>query len=86
MRRALLILTVCCAASTSAALSAVARDFPFCIRGCDFGGSHGDCSFTSYQQCQATASGREAWCDANPYYSAGAELRPHRSRHPRRGS
>ena len=87
MRRALLMLTVCCAASTSAALPAVARDFPFCIKGCDFGGSHGDCSFASYQQCQATASGREAWCDANPYYyNAGAELRPHRSRHPRRGS
>jgi hypothetical protein len=82
MRRALLMLIVCCAASTSATRSAAARDFPFCIKGCDFGGSHGDCRFTSYQQCQATASGRLAYCDANPYYNASAELRPHRSRHP----
>jgi hypothetical protein len=82
MRRAFLMLMVCC--STSAALPAVARDFPFCIKGCDFGGSHGDCRFTSYQQCQASASGRSAYCDANPYYNAGAELRPQRTRHFRR--
>ena len=84
MRRAFLMLMVCCGASTSAALPAVARDYPFCIKGCDFGGTHGDCSFTSYQQCQATASGRDAYCDANPYYNAGAELRPPRSRNSRR--
>jgi Protein of unknown function (DUF3551) len=81
MRKALLMLMVCGAGSMTAALPALARDFPFCIKGCDFGGSLGDCSFTSYQQCQATASGRDAWCDANPYYHAGAELRPDRSRH-----
>ena len=56
------------------AAPAAAGNFPFCIRGCDFG--TGDCSFTSYQQCQATASGREAWCAANPYFNANAELQP----------
>jgi hypothetical protein len=53
--------------------TATARDLPFCIKGCDFGGSRGDCSFVSYQQCQATASGRDAYCDVNPYFNASAD-------------
>jgi len=48
-----------------------ARDYPFCLKGCDFG--NGDCSFLSYQQCQATASGRDAWCDANPAFRQSRE-------------
>jgi hypothetical protein len=84
MRRAFWALMVCCAASTMGALPAAARDFPFCIKGCDFGGGRGDCSFSSYQQCQAAASGRDAYCDANPYFSANAELRPDRNQKSRR--
>jgi len=84
MRRAFWALMVCCAASTMGALPAAARDFPFCIKGCDFGGGRGDCSFSSYQQCQAAASGRDAYCDANPYFSANAELQPNGSRQSRR--
>jgi hypothetical protein len=34
------------------------------------GGGYFDCSFTSLPQCQATASGRAATCDPNPYYRA----------------
>jgi hypothetical protein len=60
------------------AAPATAGGFPFCIKGCEFGGSVGDCSFSSYQQCQATASGRDAWCAANPFFSARAELQPNR--------
>ena len=75
MRRAFWALMVCAAASTTGAPPAAARDYPFCIKGCDFGAGRGDCSFSSYQQCQATASGRDAYCDANPYYNASAELR-----------
>ena len=40
-----------------------AGDYRNCIQGDDFGA--GDCSFASYQQCQATASGRTAYCGAN---------------------
>ena len=58
---------------------AVAGGAPFCIKGCDFGGGAGDCSFSSYQQCQATASGRDATCAANPYFSQNADLQPNRS-------
>jgi Protein of unknown function (DUF3551) len=84
MRWAFWALMVCCAASTMGALPAAARDFPFCIKGCDFGAGRGDCSFSSYQQCQATAAGRDAYCDANPYFSANAELQPDRSQKSRR--
>jgi len=55
---------------------AAARDFPFCLKGCDFG--NGDCSFVSYQQCQATAAGRDAWCDVNPSFHQGREPQPNR--------
>ena len=48
--------------------SAQARDYPFCIKGDFYDSAVGDCSFDTYQQCLATASGRRAYCDANPYY------------------
>jgi hypothetical protein len=84
MRRAFWGLLVGCALSTLNALPAAARDYPFCIKGCDFGAGRGDCSFTSYQQCKATASGRDAYCDVNPYYGVNAELQPDRARLSRR--
>jgi len=80
MRRAMWALM----ASTSGAIPAAARDYPFRIKGCDFGAGRGDCSFSSYQQCQASASGRDAYCAENPYFTAKAELQPDRSRQSRR--
>ncbi|WP_024337331.1 DUF3551 domain-containing protein [Bradyrhizobium japonicum] len=44
------------------------------------GGEWYDCSFTSIPQCRATASGRAATCDLNPYYPVNAP-----PRHLRRG-
>jgi hypothetical protein len=78
MRKAFWAMMICGAASASVAMPAAAQNMPYCIRGCDFGGGLGDCSFTSYQQCLATASGRDASCAANPYFNAKAELLPHR--------
>lgn len=46
--------------------AAQARDYPFCLVGRDFAG-FGECLYDSYAQCQASASGREAQCAANPY-------------------
>jgi uncharacterized protein DUF3551 len=63
--------------------AALAREYPFCIKGCDFGAGPGDCSFANYQQCQATASGRTAYCSSNPNYRGGAET-PGRSNRSRR--
>jgi Protein of unknown function (DUF3551) len=46
-----------------------ARDYPFCIKGADYDSAVGDCSFDTYEQCLATASGRKAYCDANPFFA-----------------
>ena len=62
------------------AMPAAAREFPYCIKGCDFGAGAGDCSFSSLAQCQATASGRDAYCAANPYFNAKADMPTDRSR------
>ena len=80
MRRAWLALMVGFAVSAAVAIPASARDFPYCIKGCDFGAGAGDCSFVSLAQCQATASGRDAYCATNPYFNAKAEMPPDRSR------
>jgi hypothetical protein len=62
------ILVISLTIAASGALdAAIARDYPFCIMGCDFGGA-GYCGFDSYAQCQASASGRDAWCAANPAF------------------
>jgi hypothetical protein len=82
MRRALLVLTAACAAAV--ATPAAARDYPYCIKGCDYGVGLGDCSFTSLQQCQATASGLVATCAANPFFNAKAEMPTDRSRQSQR--
>jgi hypothetical protein len=70
MCRAILLLLL--AASGLAALgtapaAAVGTRYPFCIQGDEQPGLS-NCTFTSYEQCQATASGRRLWCIANPYY------------------
>ena len=76
--RALLLAAVAVGAMASfGAMStpAEARDYAFCIKGADYLGGLGDCSFDTYQQCQATASGRLAYCDANPFYGASDRSR-----------
>lgn len=50
---------------------AVGTRYPFCLQGNEFPGLS-NCTFTSYEQCQATASGRLLYCVANPYYEGGA--------------
>jgi hypothetical protein len=47
------------------------------------GGEWYDCSFTSLPQCRATASGRAATCDLNPYFPVNPP--PRRLRHGRPG-
>jgi uncharacterized protein DUF3551 len=56
------------AAIGTAPAEAVGTRYPFCIQGDEYPGLS-NCTFTSYQQCQATASGRFLYCIANPYYA-----------------
>ena len=51
---------------------AVGSRYPFCLQGDEFPGLS-NCTFTSYEQCQASASGRFLYCVANPYYAGGRE-------------
>lgn len=67
----------------SAPAEAVGTRYPFCIQGDEYPGLS-NCSFTSYAQCQATASGRRLWCIENPYYDPGDDIVPRTYRRPGR--
>jgi hypothetical protein len=60
---------------------AVGTRYPVCIQGNDYPGLSG-CYFTSFPQCQATASGRFLTCIANPYYAGGGDPRGYGGRRP----
>ena len=53
---------------------ASANDYLYCIQGDDFAGGSGECTFMTKAQCQASASGRTAYCTENRYLGANAQL------------
>jgi len=53
---------------------AVGVRYPFCIQGDRYPGLS-NCSFETYQQCQATASGIGQNCIANPFYAGDNDRR-----------
>jgi len=76
MRHALLLLLAGGFAALAAApAQAVGTRYPFCIQGDDQPGLS-NCTFTSYEQCAATASGRRLYCIPNPYYVGESEPPP----------
>ena len=66
----------------TAPAGAVGTRYPFCIQGDEFL-ALSNCTFTSYEQCQATASGRRLYCIENPYYNPGGDIDPSGYRGPR---
>ncbi len=52
-------------------------DYPWCLQGRSWG-YPGYCNFTSYPQCQATASGTDAYCGPNPQFLFESQARPAR--------
>ena len=71
MRNAILALMAVTAAGTvtlAGSGPAAARDYPYCLRGGGYG-YPGECSYTSYAQCQASASGRYVYCGINPLFA-----------------
>ena len=66
----------------TAPAQAVGTRYPFCIQGDEYPGLS-NCGFTSYAQCQATASGRHLSCIENPYYNPGGDIDPRGYRGPR---
>lgn len=48
--------------------AALAHDYPYCLQGRDWG-YPGNCQFSSYAQCEATASGTFSYCGINPRFA-----------------
>ena len=74
MRNAMLAMLALLAAAIAASGPAVAIDYPYCIQGRGWG-VPGDCSYRSYAECMATASGRGVYCNVNPRVAFGRERR-----------
>jgi len=82
MRKALLAilaLSAAAAASVAGSSPAAAHDYPYCLQGRGVG-IPGDCSYSSYDQCMASASGRAVYCNINPRVAFGPPRRMRISR------
>jgi hypothetical protein len=62
------------AATLAGPTPAAAIDYPYCVQGRGVG-IPGDCSYQSYAQCMASASGRGLYCNINPRVAFGRERR-----------
>ncbi|QWG13170.1 DUF3551 domain-containing protein [Bradyrhizobium sediminis] len=62
---AMLVLLAAGASTMAGSTPAAAYDYPYCIQGGGWG-VPGDCSYRSYAQCMAAASGRRVYCNINP--------------------
>ena len=64
-------------------LPQVAQD-RYCLQG-RIWGYPGNCQFATYEQCQVTASGTDAYCGINPSYAFAQQrgYRPYRAPYPR---
>ena len=71
MRTLFLVLATSATIFATGVTPVAASEYRYCLQGDDYAGA-GDCQFTSYLQCQATASGRTAYCAANPYLAAAS--------------
>ena len=60
--------------SISAAAAAEAIQDRYCLQGRPWG-YPGNCQFSSYAQCMATASSTEAYCGINPQYAFARQRR-----------
>ena len=50
-----------------------AKDYPYCLQGDRFSVLPGDCSFETFAQCKATASGQRGDCNINPRLALGQQ-------------
>ena len=83
MRNTMLALLALCSAGAAiiaAPTPAAAIEYPWCIQGGGWG-VPGDCSYRSYAQCMASASGRRVYCNVNPRVAYGERRRGRVYRH-----
>jgi hypothetical protein len=67
---AMLVLVAAGATMIAGSGPAAAFDYPYCVQGRGVG-VPGDCSYASYGQCMASASGRGLYCNVNPRVAFG---------------
>ena len=80
MRNAMLTaltLSAALAATLAGPSPAKAYDYPYCLQGRGVG-IPGECAYTSYAQCMASASGRALSCNINPRVAFGQQQRRER--------
>jgi len=70
---AAMALTAAGAATLATSAPAAAYDYPWCAQGRGFG-IPGDCSYQTYGQCMASASGRNLYCNVNPRVAFGQQV------------
>ncbi|MFL6838478.1 MAG: DUF3551 domain-containing protein [Bradyrhizobium sp.] len=69
---AVLAVTAIGVGSTAGSAPAAAYDYPWCAQGRGVG-IPGDCSYQTYAQCMASASGRNLYCNVNPRVAFGQQ-------------
>ena len=62
------------AATFAGSAPAAAYDYPYCLQGRGVG-IPGECSYQTYAQCMASASGRGLYCNINPRVAFGQQQR-----------
>jgi Protein of unknown function (DUF3551) len=62
------------AATFAGTAPAAAYDYPYCLQGRGIG-IPGECSYQTYGQCMASASGRGLYCNVNPRVAFGQQQR-----------
>ncbi len=80
MRNAMLAMVALMSAGAATIVGptpAAAIDYPYCIQGGGWG-VPGDCSYRSYAECMAAASGRRVYCNVNPRVAFGRQYRARR--------
>jgi hypothetical protein len=74
MTSVLLTVMAAGAATFAGSAPAAAYDYPWCAQGRGVG-IPGDCSYQTYAQCMASASGRALYCNVNPRVAFGQQRR-----------
>jgi hypothetical protein len=74
MMSAILVLSAASVATFAGALPAAAYDYPYCLQGRGIG-IPGECAYSTYAQCMASASGRALTCNINPRVAFGQPQR-----------
>jgi Protein of unknown function (DUF3551) len=76
---AILALSAAAVGSVTGSSPAAAYDYPYCLQGRGIG-IPGECSYSSYEQCMASASGRALYCNVNPRVAFGQQQSQRRMR------